>query len=137
MKTISLLIVGLFLSGCAPLLVGAGMGIAVMESRKPLAEVVKANKDNFKNLTYGISKNFVLEIMGRRPFKAYEQEKEITINNPYKIEIIRRRGKTYEVVYYVTDVVKADNIFTDEELTPLVFEQEVLIGWGWPFLNEL
>lgn len=133
---IFLIMMVMLFSGCAPLFVGAGVTTAVMESRKPLSDVVKINQNNLKSLTYGISEKFALEIMGQKSLTAYEKEKKILILNPYKTEYFRRGHKSYKAMYYVTDVVVADDVFTKEELTPLIFEQEVLIGWGWDFLNK-
>jgi hypothetical protein len=45
-------------------------------------------------------------------------------------------GRTYEVWYYYTDLKQRDDKISDDELTPLVFDEEKLIGWGYPFLNR-
>lgn len=49
---------------------------------------------------------------------------------PYRSEILQGKNKTFEVVYYVTDVKKDDNAIIDDELTPFVFDNGKLIGWG-------
>ncbi|MBI5149718.1 MAG: DUF3192 domain-containing protein [Candidatus Omnitrophica bacterium] len=61
----------------------------------------------------------------------------ITVNNPYRKEFLRVAGKSYDVFYYFTNIRKADGIISDDELTPLVFENNVLIGEGRDFLNTL
>ena len=56
--------------------------------------------------------------------------------NPYRSEILQGSNETFEVLYYYTDVKKADGAITDDELTPLVFKDKKLIGWGWSFLGQ-
>ena len=46
------------------------------------------------------------------------------------------KDKIFEVIYYVTDVKNDDGAITDDELTPLVFDEGNLIGWGWSFLQN-
>jgi len=59
----------------------------------------------------------------------------VTISNPYRSEILQGKEKTFEIVYYVTDVKRDDGAITDDELTPLVFDDGKLIGWGSGFLE--
>ena len=61
----------------------------------------------------------------------------LTITNPYRSEILKgKNDKLFEVIYYVTDVKNDDNAITDDELTPLIFDNGKLIGWGWSFLED-
>lgn len=61
----------------------------------------------------------------------------ILINNPYRSEIIRGRdGKHYEAICYVTDDKNLDGAISDDELTPLIFSNNILSGWGWSYLEE-
>lgn len=83
-----------------------------------------------------MSKDDVLGIMGTKTVRAYQKGKAIEITNPYRNEILRGKDKILEVVYYVTDVKKDDGAITDDELTPLVFEDGKLTGWGWSFLDD-
>jgi hypothetical protein len=66
---------------------------------------------------------------------------EPTVNSPYKSEILQGEGKTFEVLYYYTDVKSViytanPATITDDELTPLVFDNGKLIGWGASFLDS-
>ena len=61
----------------------------------------------------------------------------ITLRNPYREEILKTGDKTYEIVYYFTSIKKQDGVITDDELTPLVFENKRLIGQGWGFWDRL
>lgn len=58
------------------------------------------------------------------------------INNPYRSEVLTGKGKTVEVLYYYTNPQLPDYPIMDDELTPVIFEDEMLIGWGWPFLED-
>ncbi len=65
---------------------------------------------------------------------AYE---DVLVKSPYYEEIIEGSEARYRVVCYFTHIRKADGIITDDELTPLVFEEGRLIGKGRSFLFEL
>lgn len=121
-KTIILLISVLFLSGCAT-----------------LPELRVRNRENLVKLSIGMTKEEVLRIMGTRTTKAYQGWDGgfvDIINNPYRSETLQGKDKTFEVLYYYTDIKKADSAITDDELTPLVFEESKLVGWGWGFLQD-
>ena len=96
------------------------------------------NRQNLLKLSVDMEKAQVLEIMGNA--RAGGQNGEPTINSPYKSEILQGENRTFEVVYYYTDIKNTlyNTVVTvnNEELTPLVFDQGRLIGWGWQFMNE-
>jgi hypothetical protein len=59
------------------------------------------------------------------------------IDNPYRSETLTGKdGKNYDVLYYYSDLKQRDDKITDDELTPLVFHDGKLIGWGYPFLDQ-
>lgn len=58
------------------------------------------------------------------------------ISNPYKSETLKGKDKIFEVWYYLTDRKSADGAITDDELTPLIFDDDKLIGWGQSFLSD-
>lgn len=91
------------------------------------------NAENIKKLTTGMRKDAVSALMGTEPSKSLF----MWIDNPYRSETLTGKdGKTYEVLYYYTDLKQRDDKITDDELTPLVFENQKLIGWGYPFLDQ-
>jgi len=100
------------------------------------------NRQNLTKLKIGMLKQEVMEIMGDR--RANDQSlmgmyfgaPVTSVTNPYKIEILQGKEKTFEVLYYYTDVKKEDSAITDDELTPLVFDNGKLIGWGSSFLEQ-
>jgi hypothetical protein len=88
------------------------------------------NRENLLRLSVGMKKLEVLQIMGTQTFD--------TINNPYKVETPRgKEGQLYEVFFYHTEMKNNDELVTDAELTPIVFFENQLIGWGWAFLSDI
>ena len=88
------------------------------------------NRENLLRLSLGMPKFDVLQIMGTQTVES--------ITNPYKVETpMGKDGSLYEVLFYHTDLKNKDGLVTDNELTPLVFEDSQLIGWGWAFLSEV
>lgn len=59
------------------------------------------------------------------------------IRNPYKVEALERGRDVFEVLFYYVDYkMDSDGIISEKELTPLVFKNKELIGWGWSFYRE-
>lgn len=101
----------------------------------PSNDAIRAqNRENLLKLSMGMSKAEVLQIMGTKTIKS---DGDWTINNPYKSEMLKGKdGIVYELLFYYTDMKAADNAITDDELTPLVFKDKELLGWGWSFVND-
>ncbi|MFC1678081.1 DUF3192 domain-containing protein [Planctomycetota bacterium] len=96
------------------------------------------NRGNLLKLSVGMTKQQVVEIMGTG--SAGGRFGETRVNNPYKSEIIQPGATQYEVLYYYTDldsVIYSANpsFITDKDLTPLIFDDGILIGWGKEFLK--
>lgn len=115
-----------------------------------LDRVRTANRRNLLKLSVGMTKEQALAIMGNK--SGGGRFGEPTVNSPYKSEIllvraepaVARQGKdkNFEVLYYYTDV--ESTIYTanpatipDDELTPLIFDNGKLIGWGADFLEDI
>ena len=86
-----------------------------------------------------MTKEQALAIMGNK--SGGGRFGEPTVNSPYKSEILQGKDKTFEVLYYYTDIKSAiytanPATITDDELTPLVFDNGKLIGWGTSFLDS-
>lgn len=112
------------------------------------------NRQNLLRLRQGLPRDETLSIMGvgavtthpvKYPYSVVFPPYLImyplymrSITNPYRTESgLTIDGRPMEIVYYYTDIKSggiADDSITDDELTPLVFEQDVLVGWGWQFL---
>lgn len=92
----------------------------------------------------GMTSREVAAVMGEKTTTGYERPDSasatyhaITVNNPYHKEFLKSGDKTYDVFYYFSHIQRADGIISSDELTPLVFEKDVLIGKGWDFFNKL
>ena len=107
------------------------------------------NRENINSLSIGMTKSEVLEIMGTETQTAHEDgfayhmvtfglssAESQKIPQPYKTEILQGENKTFEVLYYYTDIKNNDMVVNDNELTPLVFDGDKLIGWGLSFLQD-
>lgn len=148
MKNISVLIICLFLSGCATVdgkdpffsggILSGGNSDNVNERKKELT--------NMQLVYPGMTCREVSAILGDEVRIGYEQSpakngafafKPILLKNPYRTEILNMEDGKYEVFYYLTSVQNADGIISEEELTPLVFKKGKLVGKGQDFLFNL
>ena len=85
-------------------------------------------------LSISMTKQQVLEIMGTETIKT--QGAPPSIANPYKTETFPgNSGQLYEILFYYTDLNNRDGLITEDELTPIVIEDDKLIGWGDTALN--
>jgi outer membrane protein assembly factor BamE (lipoprotein component of BamABCDE complex) len=73
------------------------------------------NRNQLDNLKVGMSTDRVRNAMGK----------------PYKSEFLGSKL----IWYYITEW-QSDGKTTPEELTPLVFENDTLLGWGYNFLDN-
>lgn len=137
-KNITILLLTIFIIGCAT---------ATMDV------VRNKNREGLNKLSIGMPKEEALRIMGTETIKTcpnalfslftfgVSQTYCQDISNPYRTEILQGKDKIFEVTYYYTDI-KSDTILgvdrsiTDDELTPLIFDNGKLIGWGWSFLQD-
>ncbi len=108
--------------------------------QKPCDNLRNVNRMNLNQLAVGMTEQEVRQRMGDGKcedtvFNPYQHVTLLSATNPYKKEILQGRNKTFELLFYYTDVKKADNAITEDELTPLVFDNGKLIGWGWSFLD--
>ena len=77
------------------------------------------NRDRLGDLRIGMKQEEVLQHMGK----------------PWKNEAFMKNEKAYTVLYYVTQRIP-DGTTTDEEMTPVVFREGILIGWGRRFFSD-
>ncbi|MFH1094388.1 MAG: DUF3192 domain-containing protein [Candidatus Omnitrophota bacterium] len=113
-----------------------------------MSDVINPNRENLMKLSIGMTKDEVIKIMGKDTKTAYKNPAMLNIlsygmaaesqkiSNPYRSEILPGKDKTLEVWYYVTDDKTGKGIITDDCLTPLVFDNGKLIGWGQGFLQD-
>ena len=101
-------------------------------------QVRTMNKERLNELEIGMSKDEVLIIMGTKRFSI--ESSPFTIENPFRIEVQSSDKNIYRILYYYTDLVKADGFITDDELTPVILKNNKLVGWGrdvWDRLSDI
>ena len=120
----------------------------------------ESNRVNLDRLVIGMDRIAVLSVMGvgqQRQFTGSEVDQPIgtgrdsagvmsvripvggnrpVLYNPHRGELYNADGSSWEVLYYYTRVQHNDGMVTEDELTPIVLRDDVLIGWGWKFWAE-
>ena len=101
-----------------------------------VSSIIAFNRENVLKLSIGMTKAEVLDIMGTKTVKDGFLYCNMTINNPYRSEILQGKDKTFEIIYYFTDEKGKPCTISDDDLTPLIFDNGKLIGWGQNFLQD-
>jgi len=107
-------------------------------------EVGSYNQANLLKVDLGASKNKVLEVMGGvQKIQTYAsttfvtKKESIIINNPFNREFkTDSGGNTIEILWYYTNINKADGNITKEQQTPIVLEKNAVVGMGWDFYED-
>jgi len=90
------------------------------------------DRANLNRLEIGMSKDQVMQIMGTKTNYYHRLHHAATIiPHPYKTGTATVDGKNYEILYYLTERRKRDAAFT-----PVVLENNRVVGWGWTFVDE-
>ena len=108
------------------------------------SEVGSYNQANLLKVDIGVTKNKVLEVMGGvQKVQTYTstsfmtKKESIIINNPSNREFkTDSAGNTIEILWYYTNINKADGDITKEQQTPIVLEKNAVIGIGWGFYED-
>ncbi|MDD2679488.1 MAG: DUF3192 domain-containing protein [Candidatus Omnitrophica bacterium] len=122
------LVMALLLSGCATM---------------TTSDLAANNSMNLVHLSRGMGRSEALGIMGSRisvyncDHTTLKNPPRIKISTPYRTETVETAGRTLEVVYYVTSLNSGNCAVEEANLTPLVFDDGKLIGWGKAFLSEV
>ena len=110
--------------------------------KKPSREEVGSyNQANLLKVDIGVTKTKVLEVMGGvQKIQTYistsfiTKKESIIINNPYNREFkTDSAGNTIEILWYYTNIKKADGDITKEQQTPIVLDKNAVVGLGWDF----
>lgn len=126
MRIAALAIVLAVLVGCVPTFDDPNAVVVPPEQTMALARA------NLSKLQVGMSRAQVMQIMGTNThYYRRLHRRETIIPHPYKTATATKDGKNYEILYYLTDHKKGD-----DALTPVVLEQDHVIGWGWTFLGD-
>jgi len=96
-------------------------------------------KDRLVKLSIGMSKEQVFDVMGTEVFSDeffVSNSAKLIIDGPDQSENAYNEDEIFEVIYYVTDIKDDDGFISSDELTPIVFNKNKLIGWGNIFLQN-
>jgi len=113
--------------------------------KKPTrSEVGSYNQANLLKVDIGVSKTKVLEAMGGvQKIQTYvttsfvTKKEGIIINNPFNREFrTDTAGNTIEIVWYYTNINKAEGDITKEQQTPIILEKNSVVGLGWDFYED-
>lgn len=114
-------------------------GCASSSPRQTMSELATDNNSKLAMLSVGMTKDQALSAMGTMPVNALCWFWRKKVNNPSRTEILEGQGNKFEVLYYYTNTDDwgwgCD--ISDDDLTPLVFYEGKLIGWGQSFLRQL
>jgi len=100
-------------------------------------QVQSENRAKLFRLEVGQTRQQVLEEMGTEPqtFNKGAFRSDGVVPNPYDSETHMMGSTEIEVLYYATNVQNTDGVITNDELTPLVLVDGILVGWGWTYLQ--
>ena len=101
--------------------------------------IALVNRQHLLKLSMGMDKKEALRIMGKKTVSVSDGLDGKVINNPYISEILKWKDRTFEVIYYLTSDrdIDTNTAITKDDLTPLVFDDGKLVGWGKDFLGTI
>jgi hypothetical protein len=107
-------------------------------------EVGSYNQSNLLKVDLGVTKTKVLEVMGGiQKIQTYvttsfvTKKEGIIINNPFNREFkTDTAGNTMEILWYYTNINKAEGDITKEQQTPIILEKNAVVGMGWDFYED-
>ena len=107
-------------------------------------ELGSYNQSNLLKIDLGITKTKLLEVMGGiKKIQTYTstsfmtKKESIIINNPVNREFkTDSAGNTIELIWYYTNVNKAEGDITKEQQTPIILEKNAVVGMGWDFYEQ-
>lgn len=115
-----------------------------LPKRPKIADVRSYNQFNLLSINAGMTKQQVIDKMGGiKVIKIYDpnqilgQKNVGKISNPYSRDMKKdKNGTLIEILWYYTDVKKVDAAIGKDELTPIVFESDLVVGIGWGFFED-
>lgn len=116
-------VLALLLSGCSTYYYGV--------YRKAISE----NQQGLQELQLGMSSAQVLSFMGKGEIVRY---KKIHLVDPWRSESFDLvDGTNVLILFYLTQPPgEYYSRIEDQELSPIVFENDELVGWGWSYLRR-
>jgi hypothetical protein len=91
------------------------------------------NRNHLALLEPGMSKIEVMQIMGDNSIKS----SGAYVGNPYKTETLQAQGgQNISVFWYYTEIRSSNGRVDPDELTPVVFKDGKMEGYGWSFYRD-
>lgn len=135
--------ISFFICGCVSVEYNGGKNPSEIVNTSAYSSA-KKSLTNIDHVYLSMSKQEVEVIMGKEIKIGYLERSDntgiydpIKIKSPYRIEQVVIKNKQYDVQYYYYRNLKQDGIVSEDELMPLVFEKDKLIGQGQDFLFKL
>ena len=95
---------------------------------------ISENQQSLARLALGMSAAEVRGIMGEGELVRY---KKLYLIDPWRTESFYLADDTSVLIlYYVTTRPDEYDHANDADLTPIVLENERVVGWGWSYLNR-
>jgi len=120
-----------FIQGCASL------PESDIDEPYPAASSVEINHNQLARILPGMTLSEVATLMDQEIIIGYSSDdpakplSPVKVQNPYKVELVTAGGHDYVIYYYVSSIQKSDGMIADDELLPVIFEDEFVIGKGW------
>jgi len=99
---------------------------------------------SLRQVRMGMSRQEVKSVLALPIITGYELKdpqgkhyQPLTSSNPQRSKDFTSEGKAYSVDYYLAGIKKPDGKVSDDELIPLVFLNDKLVGQGWDYLRKL
>ena len=122
---------------CISILFFNGCGHGERRDVKQAVDIRMENSQNMSKINVGMTKDEVIQIMGNKTARVYD----VAVTNPYKTELRQSNEGTYEILYYYTHYDKRGRrtrrfTISENELTPIIFKDGKVIGWGKESLSQ-
>jgi hypothetical protein len=121
LSLVGLVASSLMLGGCVIAVDGNGYKKSTSENSEKWEDREQNNRKHLQLITVNDTLQAVSEKMGSADFN----------------EVIKINDTSYQVLYYRTQRVKKDGMTTKEECTPIIFLNQLVVGWGNTYLESL
>lgn len=99
-----------------------------------LREMLERNQEHIQHLRIGMSQQEVRGLMGN----LLADSNDGPVRNPFRTEgFVTDSGVRYEILYYYTRQYRKFHSIMDGDLTPILFRNGQVAGWGWGVLREV
>ena len=107
-------------------------------TKEYVESIRRRNKERLARVAVGMDQAQVLKIMGESHISLGSPQRDFKIDSPWRIESIKgKNGVELTVAYYYTEFIHADGQVNGDELTPLIFKDDKVVGRGWDIYHDL